>query len=144
MLSKKALYAIYALTYLAKYYQKGPVLIQEISKSEKIPKKFLEQILNDLKKNGFCSSKMGRGGGYYLHNPPDKINLAEIVRLFDGAIALLPCATYKYYEPCKHCKDENKCAVRFYIKTIRDETVNLLKNITLDKIIKKEEELSGM
>lgn len=141
MLSKKAQYAIYALTHLARCYNQGPVLINDISKAEKIPKKFLELILLELKKNGFVSSKMGKGGGYYLINSPENINLADIVRLFDGAIALLPCATFRYYEPCKHCKDEAQCAIRFFIKQVRDETVNLLKNITLDKIVNKEKEL---
>jgi len=139
MLTKKGQYAIYALVKLGKNYNKGPVLISEIAESEKIPKKFLETILVELKRAGFVNSKMGKGGGYYLLNGPENINLADVVRLFDGAIALLPCATFRFYEPCTHCKDEAACGVRFFIKEIRDETVNMLKNITLDKIIEKEE-----
>jgi len=144
MLTKKAQYAIYALVNLAKEYEKGPVLIKDIAEKENLPKKFLENILLELKRNGFVSSKMGKGGGYYLLKTPDSINLADVVRLFDGAIALLPCATFKFYEPCNQCKDEAKCSVRFFIKEIRDETVNMLKNITLSAIIEKENLLNSL
>lgn len=141
MLSKKTQYSFYALVYLAKEYQKGPVLISSIAESEKIPKKFLEAILLELKRNGYVNSKKGKGGGYYLFKPPDQINLAEILRLFEGAIALLPCAAYKFYEPCTQCKDENTCGIRSIIKDLRDETVAFLKSYTLSDVIGKEREL---
>lgn len=142
MLSKKAQYAIYALVHLAKEYQGNPVMISDISEKESIPKKFLEGILVELKNLGIVKSKMGKGGGYYLLRSPENVNLAEIIRHFDGAIALLPCVTYKYYEKCKHCKDENTCGVRSFIKEVRDEAVEILKRATLAEIIKREEDLS--
>lgn len=138
MLSKKAQYSLYALTYLAKKYDDGPVLISEIAKEEKLPKKFLETILLELKNMGVVSSKKGKGGGYYLIKKPENINFADIIRLFDGAIALLPCVTYHYYEECNHCKDENTCGVKSVVKEIRDKTVAILKNTTLKDIIDKE------
>ena len=138
MLSKKAQYSLYALTYLAKKYDDGPVLISEIAKEEKLPKKFLETILLELKNMGVVSSKKGKGGGYYLIKKPENINFADIIRLFDGAIALLPCVTYHYYEECNHCKDENTCGVKNVVKEIRDKTVAILKNTTLKDIIDKE------
>jgi Rrf2 family protein len=141
MLSKKTRYSFLALVYLAKEYQKGPVLISTIAESEKIPKKFLEAILLELRRNGYVNSKMGKGGGYYLIKPPDQINLADILRLFEGAIALLPCASFKYYEPCCHCKDENTCGIRSVIKDLRDETVSFMKNISLAEVIRREDEL---
>jgi Rrf2 family protein len=141
MLSRKAQYSIYALVFLAKRAEEGPVLIKEIAESENIPKKFLESILLDLKKIGILSSKKGKGGGYYLIKKPGDVNLADVIRHFDGAIALLPCATYKYYEPCMHCRDEELCAVRSIVKDIRDETVKLLKNTTLEDIIIRENHL---
>lgn len=141
MLSKKTQYSFYALIHLAKEYQKGPVLISTIAEREKIPKKFLEAILVELKKNGYVNSKKGKGGGYFLVKPPQEINLAEILRLFEGAIALLPCAAYKYYKPCTQCKDEKKCGIRSIIKDIRDETVRLLKSYTLASVIRKEKKL---
>lgn len=138
MISKKAQYSLYALTYLAKKYEHGPVLISEIAEAEKLPKKFLETILLELKNMGIVSSKKGKGGGYYLIKKPENVNFAEIIRFFDGAIALLPCVTYNYYEECNHCKDENTCGVRAVVKEIRDQTVAILKKTTLKDIIDKE------
>lgn len=141
MLSKKTQYSFYALVHLAREYRKGPVLISHIAESEHIPKKFLEAILLELKKNGYVESKKGKGGGYFLVKPPQQINLAEILRLFEGAIALLPCAAYKFYKPCTQCKDEKKCGLRSVIKDVREETVQLLKSFTLASVLKKEKEL---
>ena len=141
MLSKKAKYAINALVRLSKDYNNGPILIKEISESENIPRKFLESILLELKNAGFLASKKGKGGGYYLLKSPEKVNLAEIIRLFDGALALLPCVTYKYYEKCEECKDEETCGIRSVIKEVRDETVKILKNNSLADILKREERL---
>jgi Rrf2 family protein len=141
MLSKKAQYSILALVKLAKEYNNGPVLIGSISQSEKIPKKFLETILFDLKQLGILASKKGKGGGYFLIKNPQEISLADIIRHIDGAIALIPCVTYKYYQPCQHCKDEVTCGIRSFIKDVRDETVNILKNISLSDIIAREEQL---
>ena len=141
MLSKKTQYSILALVKLAREYNSGPVLISKISESERIPKKFLETILLELKQTGMLGSKKGKGGGYFLIRDPQQINIAEIIRHFDGAIALIPCATFKYYQPCQHCKDENTCGIRSYIKDLRDETVNMLKNISLVDIIEREQNL---
>lgn len=141
MLSKKAQYSIYALVKLAKEYDNGPMLISEIAESEKIPKKFLESILLDLKNIGILTSKKGKGGGYYLRKKPSDVSLAEVIRYFDGAIALLPCATYKYYESCKFCKQEETCGVRSVVKEVRDKTVKILKNISLADIVKREKQL---
>jgi Rrf2 family protein len=141
MLSKKAQYSILALVKLAKEFNSGPVLISRISESEHIPKKFLETILLELKQTGMLGSKKGKGGGYFLIRDPQQINIAEIIRHFDGAIALIPCATFKYYQPCQHCKDELTCGIRSVIKDIRDETVNLLKNISLADILNRENQL---
>jgi Rrf2 family protein len=141
MLSKKAQYSILALVKLAKEFENGPVLISNISRTENIPKKFLEAILIDLKQLGILGSKKGKGGGYFLVKKPEEINLAEIIRHVDGAIALIPCVTYKFYQPCQHCKDEATCGIRSIIKDIRDETVNMLKKIKLSDILTREEEL---
>jgi Rrf2 family protein len=141
MLSKKTQYSIYALVRLAKEYQNGPVLIEDIAKLERIPKKFLEAILLELKTAGFVSSKKGKGGGYYLIKDPKNINLADVIRHFEGAIALLPCAAYKYYESCSSCRDEETCGVRSVIKDIRETTVNILKTFSIAEIVSREEKL---
>lgn len=141
MLSKKTKYAINALVYLAKQPTKQPVLISEIARHENIPKKFLETILLDLRNAGFLNSKKGKGGGYYLIKHPSEVNLAEIVRYFDGAIGLLPCVTHKYYEKCEECEDEKTCGIRHAFLIIRNETVELLKKDTLEVIIRNEQKL---
>ncbi len=143
MLSKKAQYSVLALVCLAKAYQKGPLLIRDISKSEQIPRKFLETILLELRKQGILGSKKGKGGGYFLIKDPKEVNLADIIRHFDGAIALMPCVTYKYYQPCLHGKDEPTCGIRSIIKDVRDEMVRILKNTTLSDILAREEQLEN-
>jgi len=141
MLSKKAQYSFYALTYLAKNIDKGPILISEIAKAEQLPRKFLETILLDLKNMGIVNSKKGKGGGYYLIKEPENITVADIIRSFDGAIALLPCATYNYYEKCSQCRDEKLCGMLSVIKSIREETVKVMKQYTIKDIVEKENEL---
>jgi Rrf2 family protein len=135
MLTKKTRYSILALTRLAKEYGKGTLLINEIAESEKIPKRFLESILLELKNNGFLGSKLGKKGGYYLIKKPDEVSLLEIIRLFEGAIALLPCISEKFYQSCEHCKDEETCSIRHTFKDIRDYTYNKLANTTLASLI---------
>lgn len=143
MLSKKTQYAIIALVRLARDYQTGPILISDIAKNERIPKKFLEVILLELKNHGMVNSKKGKGGGYYLIKSPEDINLADIIRLFDGAIALISCAAYKYYESCHFCKDEKTCGIRAVIKEVRDESVKVLKRNSLADILRREAEMKG-
>ncbi|MFZ1806318.1 MAG: Rrf2 family transcriptional regulator [Cyclobacteriaceae bacterium] len=135
MLSKKCKYAIHALVYLARKYQQGPVHIQEIADREKIPKKFLEAILLELRKAKILQSKKGKGGGYYLLKKPEDVNLIEIIRLMDGAIAMLPCVSLNYYEPCDECKDEVVCSIRTAFVGVRDETLRILAESTLDKMV---------
>ena len=142
MVSKKTKYAINALVYLAKRKDDGPILISEIAERENIPQKFLEAILLNLKRAGVLASKKGKGGGYYLLRSPDEVNMAEIMRLFDGPIALLPCVTYKYYERCDECKNEEVCGIRDIFLEIRNKTVDLLKGATLSEIIIHEHQLS--
>ena len=135
MLTKKTRYSILALTRLAKEYGKGTLLINEIAESEMIPKRFLESILLELKNNGFLGSKLGKKGGYYLMKKPEEISLLEIIRLFEGAIALLPCISEKFYQSCEHCKDEQSCSIRLTFNDIRDYTLNKLSNTTLASLI---------
>lgn len=140
MLSKKCKYAIHALVHMAKTPEEK-FLIRDISEACSIPKKFLEAILLDLKRAGVLGSKQGKGGGYFLRKAPSEVNLAEVVRLFDGAIAVVPCATHKFYEACQECEDEDTCAVRDAFLQIRNATVDLLKADTLESLVKKEMKL---
>ncbi len=129
------------MLFLAKRKEHGPVLISSIAEEQNIPQKFLEAILLDLKNAGYLNSKKGRGGGYYLIKDPEEVNLAEIMRLFDGPIALLPCVTYRYYERCEECKDEETCGIRDVFLQVRNETVEKLKASNLAQIIDRESEL---
>jgi Rrf2 family protein len=142
MLSKKCKYAIHALVHLAKEPD-SKFLIKDISVSCNIPKKFLEAILLELKRAGILGSKQGKGGGYFLRRTPAEVNLAEIVRLFDGAIAAVPCATHKFYESCQECEDEETCAVRAAFLQVRNATVEMLKSDTLEGLVKKEARLKS-
>jgi Rrf2 family protein len=135
MLTQKTRYSMLAMVRLAKEYGKGILMINEIAESEKIPKRFLESILLELKKNGYLGSKLGKNGGYFLIKNPKDINLLEIVRLFEGSIALLPCTSEKYYEPCEHCKDEKNCSIRGTFKDIREYTFNKLAATSLDMLV---------
>lgn len=135
MLTQKTRYAMLALTKLAREYGNGTLSIIEIAESEKIPKRFLESILLDLKKTGYLGSKLGKKGGYYLVKKPEEISLLEIIRLFEGAIALLPCISEKYYQSCEHCKDELTCSIRHTFKDIREYTFNKLTNTTLATLV---------
>ena len=140
MLSKKCKYAIHALVHMAKEPQEK-YLIKDISEACNIPKKFLEAILLDLKRAGVLGSKQGKGGGYTLRRDPAEVNLAEVVRLFDGAIAAVPCATFKFYESCDECEDEDTCTVRHAFLAVRNQTVEMLKSETLELLVKRESKL---
>ena len=142
MLSKKCKYAIHALVYLAERYQQGPVHIQDIAEHERIPKKFLEAILLEMRNAKILHSKKGKGGGYYLYKKPEEVNMVEILRLMDGAIAMLPCVSLNYYEPCEECKDEKTCGIRDAFTGVRDETLKLLSKSTLAHIVKRQRELA--
>jgi Rrf2 family protein len=142
MLSKKSKYAIKALVALAKHNKGGvPVRIHEISEKENIPKKFLEAILLDLRKQGILGSKLGIHGGYYLLKQPDKIFLTDVIRLTDGPIALIPCASLNFYEKCNDCEDEVTCGIRKVMTEVRIVSLGVLSNTSIADIIKKEKRL---
>jgi Rrf2 family protein len=134
MLSKKSQYAFKALGYLAERFDKGPVLISEISKKKKIPLKFLENILLELKRADILDSKKGKGGGYFLKSRPDKIKVATIIRLINGPIAMLPCVSLYFYERCKNC-NEKHCGLHDMMIEVRDATLNIVENRTLQDLI---------
>ena len=134
MLSKKTKYGLKALIHIAKRPGQVPVLISEISEKERIPKKFLETILLDLKKFGVVGSKKGKGGGYYLLRNPKDITAASLIRILDGPIALLPCVSLNFYEPCSDCPHEEVCALNQFMAEVRDNTLQLLQTKSLHDI----------
>ena len=134
MLSKKTQYALKALGYLAGKYGSGPVLISEISITKKIPIKFLETILLELKQHNILDSKKGKGGGYYLIENPKKTTLAHAIRVVGGPIALLPCVSINFYEKCEDC-DEATCGLNKAMILTRDATLKILEKKTLEELI---------
>src|SRR4051812_41009839 len=110
-LSLRGEYALRALLVLGLEYGAGVVRIQVISEQQKIPKRFLEQILNDLKSAGMVQSKRGVSGGYQLARAPEEISLASIIRHIEGALAPVSCVSERFYEKCS-CPDESRCAIR--------------------------------
>ena len=133
MLSKKTQYALKALIYLAEKKTTGPVLISEIYKKKKIPLKFLESILLELKKSEILESKKGKGGGYFFAQDPKKVPIAKVMRLIDGPIALLPCVSLNFYEKCKNC-DEKKCGLSNVMISVRDASLKILEKKTIADI----------
>lgn len=138
MLSKKTKYAFHALSYLGKQENKYPVLISDVAKKTGVPKKFLESILLDLRKAGVLNSKMGKGGGYYLLKDANDVLLSDVIRMFNGPIALLPCASLNYYEPCPECSNEVACGLNRMMIEVRDETLKILENKSLQDMIDAE------
>lgn len=131
MLSKKAKYAIKALLALANQRGEEPIRIADLARAEQIPPKFLELILLGLKNNGLLRSRKGKGGGYMLARDPSEIYLGQIVRMFDGPLAPVPCASQTAYFPCADCRNEAVCGVHLAMKEVRDATARILDGTSL-------------
>src|SRR5690606_7649507 len=141
MLSKKTKYEIRALMALGESYEKESLTISFIAEKEKIPKKFLEQILLEMRNAGFLYSKKGAGGGYSLLKDPSEINLVHVMRLTGGPIAMLSCVSLNFYQRCDECKDEETCGIRDAFQSVRDATLKILTETSIADLILKEQEL---
>jgi Rrf2 family protein len=137
MLSKKAKYGLRAMLYLAKEKGHGPILISELAQQERIPKKFLEQILLELKNRGLLQSKMGKGGGYFLNKSPQSISFGQLIRYFDGPLAPVPCVSKNFYNRCEECGDEETCAIRLVMKDVRDSIAEILDKTSLKEALER-------
>jgi Rrf2 family protein len=131
MISQKAKYALRALIALAKQPPGAPTFIGDIAERQKIPKKFLEQILLDLKHSGLVASRRGKAGGYGLLRPADTISFGEVLRTIDGPIAPLPCLSKIAYRRCEDCKEEASCEVRRVFAQVADATRGVLDRTTI-------------
>ena len=125
-----------ALLVLGLNYELPVVPIQFISKQQNIPKRFLEQILNDLKSAGVVRSKRGVAGGYYLARRPAEIPLAVVVRHIEGALAPVSCVSELFYEKCS-CPDESRCAIRSVMKEVREAVVGIMERVTLAELCRR-------
>ncbi len=143
MLSMKAKYGLKALLALAESEAEGPILIGDLSRREKIPQKFLESILLQLKRADLLRSKKGRGGGYALGRDPRAIILGDVIRLLDGPLALVPCASLTAYRKCGDCADEAACGIRIIMKDVRDATAGILDGTTLADLLQRQRDAGG-
>lgn len=134
MLSRKCQYALHALVYFAQQDRTKYTTIGEVSAVRTIPKKFLEAILLELKTAGILGSKNGKGGGYYLRRDPASIQVIEVIRLVDGAVAMLPCVSLNFYESCGMCDDEATCKINSLFSNVRDQTIQILSKATLEDL----------
>lgn len=141
MLSKKSKYALRALLALAQKRKEGPVLIADLAREEKIPKKFLELILLELKNKGILQSKKGKGGGYFLDKKPDEVHLGEVIRALDGSLAPLSCVSQMAHRKCDECENEFTCGLRSVMQEVRDSTAKILDGTTLTDLIRRTETL---
>jgi Rrf2 family protein len=143
-LSLRGEYALRALVVLGlNYDQAGTVVrIQTISEQQNIPKRFLEQILNDLRSGGILESRRGVSGGYRLRRSPELVTLAEVIRRIEGPLAPIRCVSERFYKPCS-CPDEARCGVRSVMKDVRDAIVKILEGVTVAELCRRVRELES-
>jgi Rrf2 family protein len=142
MLTMRTRYALRALIHISiESKDGGPVSASSIAEGQGISLKFLEAILHDLKEAGFVVSKKGIGGGYLLNKKSDAIRLADVIRTINGPIALVPCVSLNFYEPCSICPDESKCALHHVMTEVRDATLAILETTSLSDLIQREKKL---
>jgi Rrf2 family protein len=131
MLAQKTRYALRSLLYLVEDSAGVPVQLASIASTQRVPPKYLELIMLDLKKAGLVRSTRGPKGGYLLAREAKDISFGEVVRALEGPIALVPCASVNYYAPCGDCHDEASCAIRKAFAILRDQSAELLEGISL-------------
>lgn len=141
MLTKKTKYAIKALILLGKNINQPPLHISEIATHENIPEKYLGAILGELRNSGLIYSRKGVGGGYALNKKPEDISLVQVIRLTDGPIAMVSCASLNYYHKCDECHDEDTCGIKTTFVDIRDASLKILYNTSIADLIQKEKQL---
>jgi Rrf2 family protein len=140
-LSKKTDYALRALFTLVEYHGRGPIPIRELARRNDVPKPFLEQILLEMKGEGWVDSVPGKRGGYVLARPPGEIAMGEVVRHFDGLLAPISCVSSSCYA---WCSQESVCRFRRVLLEIRNLTARLMDGATLasvheGKLVSREE-----
>jgi Rrf2 family protein len=131
MLSQKSRYALRALAVLAAHDQPTPLSIQEIATRADAPRKFLEAILLELRKDGVVVSARGKAGGYALAAKPENIKLSRVIRALDGPLAPIACASLFFYQPCADCPDPETCSTRAVMREVRDAVNDVLDGRTI-------------
>lgn len=129
--SRKADYALRVLFTLVERYGQGPVPIRELAEFNRVPKRFLEHIMLELKTQGWVNSLPGKSGGYVLVQDPENIRMGQVVRHFDGLLAPIGCVSQSQYEPCSQ---EPTCRFRRVFLQIRNETTHLMDRASLASV----------
>ena len=131
MLIQRSRYALRALIFIARSGGIAPVPISVIAADQKLPRKFLEIILLDLKHGGLVDSYRGKAGGYRLAKPAGQISFGDIIRLIEGPLALVPCVSVTAYQRCADCFEEGTCVIRKTMLIVRDNTAAILDHTSL-------------
>lgn len=135
MLSQRGRYALKALLLLARR-EPEQLGVSAIAEAEQIPRKYLEAIMTEMRKANIVESTRGWSGGYRLSRPSDLITFGEVIRITDGPLALLPCASRNFYKRCEDCPDEGACALRQVMAKVRNEVSVILDRTTLADALK--------
>lgn len=130
MLTNKGKYGLKALGHLLTLKEGELAMVGDIAATNNIPKKFLDAILSELRNAGFVYSRKGKYGGYYLARPPGEIMIGHVVRVLDGPLAPIPCASKTRYQPCHDC-DVETCRVRHLMLEVRNAIAQVLDNTSL-------------
>lgn len=137
MISQRARYAFKAVVALARAKPGEGLQIRQLCEQEKLPRKFLEQILLTLKAAGYITSRRGRDGGYELLKPAQKIFIGPMLRSVDGPIAPLPCLSRTAYRRCDDCRDEACCEVRIAFDQAYSTYLAMLENLSLADVMRQ-------
>jgi Rrf2 family protein len=135
VLTNKGKYGLKALAYLARLRPGQSARAIEIASADNIPKKFLDAILGELRRKNIVVSQKGPGGGYALSRDASEITLGEVIRVLDGPLAPIRCASRKSYQPCTDCRSVARCAVRLAMLEVRDAVASILDRTTLDQML---------
>ena len=140
-ISKKTKYGLRALLALGRRYGDKPIQIGSLASEEVIPLKFLQAILAELKARGIVDSKSGPGGGCWLSRPPAEISIGSAVRVLEGPLAPLPCASETAYRPCEDCIDVSQCGTRIIMREVRDVIAGVLDHTSLADVLERVDKL---
>lgn len=141
MLTNKGKYGLKALAHLAGLEPGQTAQSAEIAAANTIPKKFLDAILGELRVAGIVSTKKGKGGGYRLARSPAEISVGAAVRVLDGPLAPISCASRRAYRPCADCRDVRTCTVRLMMQEVRDVSARVLDSTSLEAMCRKPTEI---
>lgn len=137
MLTKKGKYGLKALVHLAQLEPGKTAFVSDIAQQNNISKKFLDAILLELRKGGMLRSKKGPGGGYALSKPASQIYVGQAVRILDGPLAPIRCASKTAFETCDDCDNPDDCQIRHSMTEVRDAIASVLDNMTLEQMVNK-------